>query len=338
MLEAKKPVIPAGKLPLKAPKFDAEINQNQSSLLAASDSDMRNNNAVVVNKAAAAKSSEKSKPDDENDKVIETGKSGKNNKTVPATLATSKQTPIDTKQNQKALNNNNTQQQNGGFDGSHSTSAIASNNNGGKANVASMAGPAASGGGKLSAVSKQEQRLAEKKKRQQEEEERQSLEEKKRLELIAAQRKAKLVDQNAPSGPRSDVGNKRNSTAASVAPWSNIGDVAATSVDSSPLNFAEIQKAERERRAEQFRMEQSLREQQSQAILEQQQQKDAVPKWKLKPQANQIKSLAEIQAEESKARQSNIQQISTTNVRATLCDTPISPIHTSIRSFRFRPS
>lgn len=163
-------------------------------------------------------------------------------------------------------------------------------------------------------IKEKDQRLAEEKRRQQEEEERQMLEEKKRLELIAAQRKAKLVDQNQAAVSRCDGNSKRNNMAASVAPWSNISDVAMTNVVNSPLNFAEIQKAERERRAESYRMEQSLREQQTQAILEQQQQKDAIPKWKLKPQANQIKSLAEIQAEESKAKQSNIQQISTTNV------------------------
>lgn len=67
--------------------------------------------------------------------------------------------------------------------------------------------------------------------------------------------------------------------------------------------MTEIQKAERERRAELFRLEQA--QQQTQAILEQQQQKESVLNWKLKPQ-NQTKSLAEIQAEESKARQSTL--------------------------------
>lgn len=68
--------------------------------------------------------------------------------------------------------------------------------------------------------------------------------------------------------------------------------------------MTEIQKAERERRAELYRLEQA--QQQTQALLDQQQQKESVLKWKLKPQ-NQTKSLAEIQAEESKARQSNLQ-------------------------------
>lgn len=78
--------------------------------------------------------------------------------------------------------------------------------------------------------------------------------------------------------------------------------------------MTEIQKAERERRAEQYRIE--LAQQQTQALMEQQQQKEAVPKWKLKPQ-NQTKSLAEIQAEESKARQT-IQQTTAVNVSAAL--------------------
>ncbi|XP_031629871.1 GIGYF family protein CG11148 isoform X2 [Contarinia nasturtii] len=145
-----------------------------------------------------------------------------------------------------------------------------------------------------------DQKVAEEKRRQQEEEE-----ERKRLELIAAQRKAKLVDQNAirPEQP------KRNNLAASVAPWSNITDNASTMASASPLTLAEIQKAERERRSELYRIEQA--QQQNQAIMEQQQQKEVL-KWKLKPQQNQAKSLAEIQAEESKARQT-IQQISAAN-------------------------
>lgn len=96
-----------------------------------------------------------------------------------------------------------------------------------------------------------------------------------------------------------------------TAPWSNIAENAASTAANTSLTLAEIQKAERERRAEQYRLE--LAQQQTQALLEQQQQqKEAVLKWKLKPQ-NQAKSLAEIQAEESKARQT-IQQISAANV------------------------
>lgn len=94
------------------------------------------------------------------------------------------------------------------------------------------------------------------------------------------------------------------------APWSNLAESAASSVTNSALTLAEIQKAERERRAELFRLEQA--NQQSQAIMDQQQQKESVLKWKLKPQ-NQAKSLAEIQAEESKARQT-IQQLSAASV------------------------
>lgn len=76
------------------------------------------------------------------------------------------------------------------------------------------------------------------------------------------------------------------------------------------MTLAEIQKSERERRSEMFRLEQA--QQQTQALLDQQKQVDSVLKWNMKPQ-NQAKSLAEIQAEESKARQT-IQQISAANV------------------------
>lgn len=95
------------------------------------------------------------------------------------------------------------------------------------------------------------------------------------------------------------------------APWSNITENAASTAANTSLTLAEIQKAERERRSEQYRLE--LAQQQTQAILDQQQQKEAVLKWKLKPQNQAAKSLAEIQAEESKARQT-IQQISAQNV------------------------
>lgn len=172
---------------------------------------------------------------------------------------------------------------------------------------------------------KDQKAVAEEKRRLQEEEE-----EKKRLELIAAQRKAKLVDQNI---VRAEQGPKRNNLAASVgkmtsyfpsfifliyilnyffllAPWSNISDNATANPTSSPLTLAEIQKAEREHRSEMYRLEQA--QQQTQALLDQQKQTESVLKWKLKPQ-NQTKSLAEIQAEESKARQT-IQQISAANV------------------------
>lgn len=94
------------------------------------------------------------------------------------------------------------------------------------------------------------------------------------------------------------------------APWSNISENASSQATTAALTLAEIQKAERERRSELYRLEQA--QQQSQAIIEQQQQKEVL-KWKLKPQQNQAKSLAEIQAEESKARQT-IQQISAANV------------------------
>lgn len=74
---------------------------------------------------------------------------------------------------------------------------------------------------KESTKKKKEQKVAEEKRRQQEEEERQQLEERKRLELIAAQRKAKLVDQNP---ARVEPTPKRNNLAASVGECnSNIG-------------------------------------------------------------------------------------------------------------------
>lgn len=160
-------------------------------------------------------------------------------------------------------------------------------------------------GGKKKSKDK-EAKVTEEKKRQQEEEERQYLEEKKRLEDIAEQRKSKLMEHYSraeDSAQRESNGQKRNNnnSATSVAPWSAFATGSATSSGSPSL--AEIQRTERERRAEQFRVEQAIREQQqSHAMLEQQQQKDSVLKWNLKPQ-NQIKSLAEIQAEESKARQ-----------------------------------
>lgn len=80
--------------------------------------------------------------------------------------------------------------------------------------------------------------------------------------------------------------------------------------------MAEIQKAERERRSELYRLEQA--QQQTQAMLEQQQQKDSVLKWKLNPQS-QAKSFAEIQAEESKARQQTTQLIMSANVSVLNC-------------------
>lgn len=59
-----------------------------------------------------------------------------------------------------------------------------------------------------------DQRVADEKRRQQDEEERQQLEERKRLELIAAQRKAKMIDPETVA--RIDPSAKRNNLAASV--------------------------------------------------------------------------------------------------------------------------
>lgn len=181
--------------------------------------------------------------------------------------------------------------------------SVESNNNKGALTITNQKNPVLT---KESASAKKknkekDQKLAEEKKRLQEEEE-----EKKRIELIAAQRKAKLVDQNA-SNRNEQQTKKLASTAASVAPWL---EMSTANVANSPLNLAEIQKAERERRNELSRMEQALREQQNQANLEEQQQKEAALKWKVKQQANQIKSLAEIQAEESKARQTSLKSVS----------------------------
>lgn len=86
----------------------------------------------------------------------------------------------------------------------------------------------------------------------------------------------------------------------STAPWSNIKEIASANALNTPLTLTEIQKAERERRSEMYRLEQA--QQQNQTLLDQQQHKESVLKWKLNPQ-NQAKSLTEIQAEESKARQ-----------------------------------
>lgn len=162
-------------------------------------------------------------------------------------------------------------------------------------------------------------KAAEEKKRQQDEDERQYLEEKKRLEDIAEQRKSKLMENSARVEDSSQLSSsKRNNLAASIAPWSSFTTGSSTGVSSSP-SLAEIQRIERERRAEQMRIEQAIREQQqSHALLEQQQQKDSILKWNLKPQSH-IKSLAEIQAEESKARQAILereqQQLSVSSIR-----------------------
>ncbi len=98
----------------------------------------------------------------------------------------------------------------------------------------------------------------------------------------------------------------------SVAPWS-INPVAQVAKPS--LSLAEIQKAERERRAEQSRIEQMIRDQQqTQSLLESRQQKEATQKWNLQPHS--VKSLAEIQAEESVKRQSISDQIALNSMAA----------------------
>lgn len=80
-----------------------------------------------------------------------------------------------------------------------------------------------------------------------------------------------------------------------MAPWSN-------SLASGPTgpSLMEIEKAERQHRAEQLRIEQAMREQREQQhLFEMQQKQESILKWNaqnIMPAA--VKSLAEIQAEE----------------------------------------
>ncbi|XP_055585419.1 GIGYF family protein Gyf [Uranotaenia lowii] len=153
----------------------------------------------------------------------------------------------------------------------------------------------------------EKKRQKELKKQQQEELKRKQLEEKKKQEEIEAQKKAKLLEvqrreaikiqeQQQPTPQHQ----QQARPAAKAAPWSA---TAAETANVGGPSLAEIQKAERERRAVLARQEQTLREQQQQhELLELQSQLDSKLKWNpqnLVPQ--NIKSLAEIQAEEAAA-------------------------------------
>lgn len=80
-----------------------------------------------------------------------------------------------------------------------------------------------------------------------------------------------------------------------MAPWSNRATVGQTGP-----SLAEIEKAERQQRAEQMRIEQEMRAQrEQQQLFEMQQKQESILKWNAQnilPTA--VKSLAEIQAEE----------------------------------------
>lgn len=116
---------------------------------------------------------------------------------VAAAMATNK--PIEIKSQLKANNN-------AANDDAMMKKSINNNNNNANATAPKTTT-------KESTKKKKEQKAAEEKRRQQEEEERQQLEERKRLELIAAQRKAKLIDQNP---ARIEPAPKRNNLAPSV--------------------------------------------------------------------------------------------------------------------------
>lgn len=160
---------------------------------------------------------------------------------------------------------------------------------------------------------KKQQAEDERRRQQEEEKRRQSIEEQKRLDDIAEQRKAKLMEgQRRSQQNDQNQSQPRQNANASVAPWS-INPVAQVAKPS--LSLAEIQKAERERRAEQSRIEQLIREQQqTQSLLESRQQKESAQKWNLQPHS--VKSLAEIQAEESVKRQTISDQIALNSIAA----------------------
>ncbi|EDS31257.1 conserved hypothetical protein [Culex quinquefasciatus] len=156
----------------------------------------------------------------------------------------------------------------------------------------------------------EKKRQKELKKQQQEEAKRKQLEEKKKLEELEAQKKAKLLEVQRREAQKIQEQQQQQQQqpaprpVTKVAPWS--ASVAAETAVTGP-SLAEIQKAERERRAALARQEQSLREQlQQQEMVELQTQLDSKLKWNsqtLPPQ--NIKSLAEIQAEEAAAAERN---------------------------------
>lgn len=138
----------------------------------------------------------------------ESNKANKANKTAIVGIATK---PIEMKLNQKPQI---------AYDAANKTidSNIINNNNSNNINTSNssinaIAPKISTKESTKKKVKDKDQKAVEEKKRQQEEEERQQTEEKKRLDLIAAQRKAKLVDQNA---LRNEQTTKRNNLAASV--------------------------------------------------------------------------------------------------------------------------
>lgn len=134
----------------------------------------------------------------QSDKIDNNNKLNKAKNVNAAATATNK--PIEFKLQSKANNN-------AGIDDAMMKKSTINNIN---ANANTIAPKTAT---KESTKKKKEQKAAEEKRRQQEEAERQQLEEQKRLELIAAQRKAKLVDQNP---ARVEATPKRHNLAASI--------------------------------------------------------------------------------------------------------------------------
>ncbi|XP_058056033.1 GIGYF family protein Gyf [Anopheles bellator] len=154
----------------------------------------------------------------------------------------------------------------------------------------------------------EKKRLKELKKLQQEEQKRKLVEEKKRQEEQDAQKKAKLLEsqrreaikiQEQQQQQQQQPSHQQVARAASKpAPWS----AAVAEVATSGLSLAEIQKAERERRALLARQEQTMREQQEQQqLLVLQAQLDSKLKWDAHLVPANVKPLAEIQAEEAAA-------------------------------------
>lgn len=142
------------------------------------------------------------------------------------------------------------------------------------------------------------------KKRQQDETEkrRQSMEEnkrkaateerKKQLDELDQQRKSKLLEAQRRETTKIQEQHREQQSrpATTMAPWSTAG------IPTGP-SLVEIEKLERQQRAEQMRMEQAMREQQE-VIQAQQQAKENMLKWNASVKPTSVKSLAEIQAEE----------------------------------------
>lgn len=123
------------------------------------------------------------------------------------------------------------------------------------------------------------------------------MEEKKRLNDIAEQRQKKLMEGLQPFRRQKQQCSisTTNSPTAAVAPWSSVLKSSNVSLGDQ-LSLTDIQKAESASRAEKSRVEQLIHDKQKVQLLN-----DNALKWNLKPQ--NVKSLAEIQAEESKIQQ-----------------------------------